>query len=291
MESHLHPKTQRLREVLELRNSTPAPIQRYGQLAEDFFGKQAGRMDRGAVETYLLALKKGGASANYLRWNFSALRAIFQALEKPWPFNRRDIPKGEEPKRPHFRMEEVEALIRAAQQMGARECALVRVAAITGCRRIELSRMNRADIEKGSVLIRTAKRGSRRARPLDPATLRAVNAWLGTRKDRNPALWVGGMDSAGRFIPNGSRLSPNGVSNVFAEIRKAAGKGSKGAGIHALRRGLVTLLRREGMSEAEIRDLMGWAEGSPMVGVYSRLEPGEAEGHLKAVHPFFRRGR
>ena len=261
---------------LEFRGSSPNTIRQYSFIVKNFldFTKKKKDFTKSDVEGYILHLKRKGVGANTQKLNFDVIHILYKALGLTWAFERREHPKTAEPERPFFTYEEMKKLLKTAKRSSKRGYALLRLSAATGARREEIQRLNRKDFKEGK--LKTVKHGNPRFIDLDPETHRALDEYIKTRDDKDSALFVGKR----------GRLSTTMMTMIFKGIREEAGIRKK-TGFHGMRRGMVTMLHKEGMSEKEITELMGWRT-STMVHTYIRLTPGEVHEKFKKIHPFYK---
>ncbi len=121
----------------------------------------------------------------FLRWAALVEELIDERIPK-----RLRMPRKEKPIREPFTVEEVEALLEAAQasgwrgretHMAARDYALMMVAFDTGCRAGELCNMKIGDLKGERIAVRMAKNGRGRMVPISEATRQAIEAWMEQR--------------------------------------------------------------------------------------------------------------
>lgn len=269
---------EKFRIYLEARGSSEGTVKRYLREAERFLEFTEGKTSKGDLLRFLASKKSG----THKQWLYSLLKSFFNAIDKEWPLQK--TPSKSKPKRPYFTLKETRKLLstigegmeKGIRPFNLRDQVLIHVAAITGCRRRELMDTNRKDYRDGRLYIKTAKRGEPRWRLLDPYTRELMEKYLESRKDDDPAMFVGGQ----------GRLSDVQLSRILKLYLKKAGVYKPRSGFHSFRRGVVTILHRRGMSEKEIQEYGGWK--SPfMVHEYIQLEPLEVEEKVKELHPFF----
>ena len=233
---------------------------------------------REAVEAFLAFKRREGCGAQYRRWLFAVLSSFFRRVGWEWPFSEGDRIPAEEPSRPFYTREEMERLIEASKNFGLREQALVRLSCTLGLRRIELHLLDKADYDPqtGILYVRTAKHGKRRRHHLDPETRKILEAYLATRRDKNPAMFKGRR----------GRLSLRMLNHILEQVRNEAGINKPRAGYHACRRGLVTQLHKLGATEKELQEWMGWKTPT-MPHLYIQLTPHEVEQKIAKIHPLY----
>ena len=128
-----------------------------------------------------------------------------------------------------------------------RDRAIISFLAATGCRISEATGLNRdsVDLTKLECVVRGKGNKERRV-DLDAGTGMLLGEYLKTRKDDNPALFVG---------LRGERLRPNGVRYMMTELAKRAGVDHVHP--HKFRRTLATELARHGMPIQEVAAVLG----------------------------------
>lgn len=147
-----------------------------------------------------------------------------------------------------------------------RDMAICQVLLNCGIRLSELVSLDKSDVltseRKGEIIVRYGKGNKERSIPLNPETRRAINKYLETRTDDNPAL----------FLSNrGSRISARTVQHIFSKYN---------VNVHALRHTFITRLVRNNEDFSLIQSLSGHSSAD-MVMRYSA--PTE-EDKLNAVN-------
>jgi integrase len=274
---------------LKGRGRTDDTIQRYVQLAQAFTAsvgpKRYGRND---LHGYLAELREKGVGRNYLRFVIYGLKDYFRYLEVPWPLDRSDVPKGEEPKRPFFNLERTVKILSYVDtgNVDLRNRCIFHVAAEAGPRRSELRGFDREDVsfKDGTdenckaIYVRPGKRNKPGWRPLSDSTLALLREYLDGRKDDLKPLFLS---------PRGDRLCTADLSYIFHSVvdKVFPEEDLHGYGWHTMRRGLVTMLGKN-VSTKEKQEFLGWLTPTmPMI--YEQLERGEVEAHVRRIHPLF----
>jgi len=266
----------RFRRTLEARNLPQQTISLYINVAEKFV-KTVGikpAYTKDDVTTFLSEQKRLGKKGATLRFYFSALKRFFKAMGLTWDFDVGDAPKIEEQTQPIFEKEEVEAMEKVAASRGLRDLAILRLAYTVGPRRIELHRLDRTDYRRPEIYIKTAKHGNPVWTPLDEKTCNVLDAYLATRHDRNPAMFVRGKGK--------SRLSPRALSDILRSIREEAGVKKPRAGFHGLRRRQVTDLDEAGVTPKQITVFKGWKDDRTVLR-YTKPKPDKVKEKIREI--------
>ncbi|MEM3736878.1 MAG: tyrosine-type recombinase/integrase [Candidatus Bathyarchaeia archaeon] len=112
------------------------------------------------------------------------------------------------------------------------------------------------------------------------AAVPALASWLSIhtlRGDPNAPLWVG-LGSVGRYEP----LSYSGIRALLRRLARRAGL-NKRVYSHLLRHTRATGLAAM-LTEAQMKELLGWVHGSDMPSVYVRLSGRDVDGALLRAH-------
>lgn len=259
---------------LRFRGLKEASIYRYMRIVEMFAGSGKPLTRAGVIQFREEYLAK--STGTYQRWCMQVLKEYFEVSSILWPFRKSELPKTSRPSRPYFTEEKIGEFLKKASR-NPLDHAILRVAAVLGCRREELVTTQKVDFKGSTLRIRTAKGGVERVRKLDPETSRVLRVYLESRKDESPALFVN---------EKGMPLTPDAISVRMRVYIKALGMPAR-TGLHAVRRGAVTWLYEAGMREKEIQELIGWK--SPfMVHEYIQLVPGRLEDAAMERNPLTR---
>lgn len=140
---------------------------------------------------------------------------------------------------------EFEKLIRACKTI--RDTAIIHFLSSTGCRISEMTSLNRdsVDLFKLECIVH-GKGNKERTVFLSAVAGLVLNEYLRSRKDDNPALFIGLRKE---------RLEPGGVRYMLKELAKEAGV--KHVHPHKFRRTRATELCRHGMQIQEVAKLLG----------------------------------
>lgn len=213
------------------------------------------------VQEFLDYEIKQGKSNNTLRLHYFALKNALGTLgvdisEIPSP----DIDEAEV-KRPRFSKEEIAALIQSAKELG-KVCVKAMVfSSVYGMRRLEIARHRRNDIDfkDKTLLVRTAKKGK-------------------TRKHLIP-------DELVKYLPDMSMPTIETLSrSTFPKIAEKAKVDYKQRSWHAIRRALVSDLKKNGCHNDKIITFLRWKTGS-MLDTYHLISP-EEDLPVFEVHPY-----
>ena len=263
---------QKFKETLGFHDASEQTLKRYPYVIKDFINytkkEDASEIDKDDVISYMMHLRRRGWGGNYRTFVFSVLRLFFESLEKPWQFSRKEGPKPVAPYRPWFTLEEVEKLLEVARSKKPKVHALVRIAALTGPRRAELANLKWGDYSFPKLRFETLKHGEIVDRIIDFETKDALDPM---------------EKKKGRIFD----ISNVQMSSIFKGIKEEAGINKEKAGVHSLRRSLVTFLADAGLSDSKIGRYLGWKQASniPMIDIYRQLDPKELQKEVVKVHP------
>ena len=175
--------------------------------------------------------------------------------------------------------EELKTLIEATEN--PRDRALILTHYESGCRigeTLSLKILNVQFDQYGATLIVDGKTGPRRVRVIVAAP--ALSSWLNIhplRNDLNAPLWVG-VGTVGRYEP----LNYDGVRALLKRLAKKTGL-NKRLYTHLLKHTRATELANI-LTEAQMKELLGWVQGSDMPSVYVHLSGREVDGALLKAH-------
>ena len=175
--------------------------------------------------------------------------------------------------------EELKMLIEATEN--PRDRALILSHYESGCRigeTLSLKILNVKFDQHGAVLIVDGKTGPRRVRVIAAAS--ALASWLNIhplRNDLNAPLWVG-VGTVGRYEP----LNYDGVRALLKRLAKRAGL-NKRIYTHLLRHTRATELANI-LTEAQMKELLGWVQNSDMPSVYVHLSGRDVDAALLRAH-------
>ena len=175
--------------------------------------------------------------------------------------------------------EELKKLAEAAEN--PRDRALILIHYESGCRigeTLSLRIMHVAFDKHGAVLMVDGKTGPRRVRII--ASAPALASWLSMhplRNDSNAPLWVG-VGTVGR----NEALLYNGARAMLRRLVKKAGL-HKRIYTHLMRHSRATELANF-LTEAQMKELLGWVQGSDRASTYVHLCGRDVDGALLAAN-------
>ncbi|MBI5229513.1 tyrosine-type recombinase/integrase [Candidatus Micrarchaeota archaeon] len=176
-------------------------------------------------------------------------------------------------------VEEVEKLANATTN--ARDKALILVLYESGCRIGELLYLKLKNVQfdnYGAILLVNGKTGSRRVRVI--VSVQLLSLWLQEHSDKeNPEayLWPGRL---GRY--NGVPCSYPSVLAMLASAKKATGI-RKRVHPHLFRHSRATALACK-LTEAQMKEYFGWAQGSEMASTYVHLSGRDVDSTLLQMY-------
>jgi len=279
MATVLLPSEQRIldnhRQNLTLRQVAPETMQRYMNIATDYLVSQGGWSREDIIE-FMENYRKD--STTYQRFIWYGVKALFESREATWPMNKRETPKISKPTQRFLTFEQAERFLEFAKT-DSLEYALVRVDAVTGARRKELSDCLFSNYSRPTLRIGGAKGSEERVRTLDSETCDALDAYIKVREQK---------DSPYLFTSSSGKIGVTALSKIFTNVKKKMPELGKGYGWHAIRRGVVTWLFNAGMREKEIQEALGWKSPS-MPSKYIQLTSSEVEERIQETHPLFKK--
>lgn len=280
-----NPKLEKLKERLSgTRQRAAGTVTTYIDTAKRFLDwLQDEELTRGSIDKYFAWRRGNNISELTLKKEFFHLKKLFLANEIAWTFDKDDVPLSEDdPFQPALTESQVNQLIEAAPAYTKAECFYLSVSTTFGCRRIELSRINKRMVTDNTIQILTAKHGLKRTH-LIPDPLRPLFESYHMKEH-----------------------TETGLSSMFKRIvKKADMELISGYGWHSIRRCLDTLsdyfLAKNDLPPSLWADFVGWAKttrgvrytGAAMAGVYSHPEimsddPYRIDRLIYPVHPFLK---
>jgi integrase len=175
--------------------------------------------------------------------------------------------------------EDVKKLVNAADN--TRDKALIFALYESGCRVGEIAsrRIKHIQFDKyGAVVIVEGKTGMRRIRLV--SSVPALSAWLDCHPEKdNPEapLWIG-LGSRNK----GDALDYKAVSGIFKRTAERSGV-KKRSNPHLFRHSRATFLANH-LTESQLKEVFGWAQGSDMAAVYVHLSGRDTDNAILHVN-------
>lgn len=237
------------------------------------------------VRSWRLQLNRNGnlskATQNY---HLVALRALLAWLAKKnissLPSEKIDLPGVDEPEVVFLQSEAVAKLLAAPGEKsprGKRDSAILETLFSTGLRVAELVSLDRADVENREEVSVLGKGKKRRVVFLSPTAQTRIAAYLKTRHDEDPALFV--REKGSEHASN--RLTVRSIQRLIQHYANLAGV-AEHVTPHTLRHTFATDLLQSGADLRAVQTLLGH---SSVVTTqrYTHL----TDTHLKEVHQAF----
>jgi integrase len=252
-------------------------------------GKSLGQLDKKDMENLISRINESGYADNTKHDIKIIVKKYFQWLrgceedEHEYPEEVRWIKAVLRKKRllPEALLtaEELKMLIEATENQ--RDRALILTHYESGCRigeTLSLKIIHVAFDQYGAVLIVDGKTGPRRVRVIAAAP--ALASWLSIhplRNDPNAPLWVG-VGTVGRHEP----LNYEGARALFRRLARKTGL-KKRVYSHLMRHTRATELANI-LTEAQMKEHLGWVQGSDMPSVYVHLSGRDVDSALLKAH-------
>jgi integrase/recombinase XerD len=266
---------------LEFRSKSKETYNRFKYVVQKFieFTKKDANYDKKDIVTYIVALKRNGCSESYQRFIFYVLKSFYQSNKIPWEFRPKEAPPESTHVTPFLTVEQGQKMMELAK-VKLRDYIILRIGMTLGLRRIEIRDLNRKDyVPPKLFVLDTAKHGNPRPLDVDYETIQALNSYLSKRTDNDEALFVSNQVK---------RFSLVGLSDIFTKYKKMAGIKGERMGMHSMRRGLATGLRKAGMGTDDITKFMGWKTPF-MVNRYIQISGQEISEKVRRVNPFLKK--
>jgi integrase/recombinase XerD len=219
-----------------------------------------GRLTPDILRRYLIYLEESGHNPGGVHGFYRAVHAfLFWFEEETEPDNwKNPVRRVRAPKLPQEQIEPVsmatvKALVNACPKTfyGLRDRAAVYFLLDTGARASECLCVNLADVDQvsGAVLVREGKGRKPRTVFLAQTARRALRAYLKTRTDNSPALWV---------TDERERLTYSGLRGIVRRLSERANV--EQPALHDFRRAFALACLRNGMDIYSLQNLMGHAD-------------------------------
>lgn len=259
----------------ELLKKAPTTYTRYKSVVSRFLGRCGLKERYSPEEVNDFFGNLGGKDDHYLAFCRAALAWLSRAMGMDIPLpDRFKIDDARAVKRRReltLSHDEVKRLVEHAKSADPLTCSALALSTTYGMRRVEISRVEPGDIdtESGLIVIRTAKSGRARELPIPEE----IKPYLGWSSDFG---------------------SESELSSLFVDSCGRAGVGyRKGMGFHAIRRSLLSALRRvriepeyAGLWPLALQSFFGWS-GSGMVDLYSSgISDWDSSRLVLKHHPF-----
>lgn len=206
------------------------------------------------LRSFLFHAAKDAASATLAR-HIAALRAFFRwalktGLIQASPAEGLETPKVGRRLPKHLSTPQVAQLLESppVSEQPLRDQAVLEVMYGGGLRVSEVAGLDRSDIllDQGLLLVRHGKGNKDRRVPIGPIGCEAVQAWLQTRTDDDPALFLNAK---------GQRISARTLHRIVEKAGRA--NGIAGLHPHALRHSYATQMLDAGADLRSIQELLG----------------------------------
>ncbi|HET8627396.1 MAG TPA: tyrosine-type recombinase/integrase [Thermomicrobiales bacterium] len=175
----------------------------------------------------------------------------------------------------------------AAAAGNPRDHAILTLFAFAGLRLNELVMLDRDDVDfaQKRITVRFAKGGKWRRLGLHPRAERALRAYLATRDDDNPALFLsrkGPSDAAARRPGAKGRLGRFAIEDLLAKYVAAADLGRKHVTPHCLRHTFATTLWRQTRDIQLVQRALGHSRITTTT-IYMHLDDDQMSNAMMAV--------
>ena len=250
----------------------------YSRIIERFLEYSGGDYSKASVIDFI---QSDNWEDNSRAYYFKIIKRFFEALGWDWEFAKREGPRTKVTRPPAISEDDAGRLLALAKKRSPLDFAMFRILAITCMRDDELCRLSRANYKRPELTIDLGKGELYRTMSLDTETTDALDAYLATREDESPALFVGEKTL--------ERIRTEVVYHKFKRYARLLKFDQRKMGTHSIRRGVTTWLSKGGMSLKEIQEFGGWLT-IEMPARYIRLGHTEVEEKAKKVHPLIKRG-
>ena len=259
----------------------------------DHLSTQAGVQDIEAVSTpmvrsWIVELKRNGLANNTIARRIHALRAFWRYLLQVGtadadPLQGIATPKRERSLPSYLRMEELRAILNAAQRhqnafIAFRNYAMMAVCIYTGVRRSELINLRMSDVNLADGLLQVRGKGSKwRVIPLADEARQAIADWLEMRPTSclHDYLFT---------TVRGNRVHPSRMQRIWEAVYERSGIQREAVSLHTLRHSAATILLQSGVCDVvQIQRLLGHSR-LDTTAIYLHLEPADLR-HAMMEHP------
>jgi len=269
------PKLEKLEQALKFKGRSDRTVYSYLLLVERFIDTIGSKDEYTKLDIMEFINSLGNVSNTYKAWAIAVLKRFWlDVLDEKFPLQG-EGPRIEVKPQPFVSPDEIDMLLRLSEH-NPRDHAMVQLFIDTGMRRSELCNLNRDSYKNGELLIKLSKGEEYRTVKLSQEADEALNKYLATRRDKNPAMF--------RPMRGHKRIHPDIVTQTMKKYFKLAGTDELGKGAHSYRRGVVTDLAKKGMSDLLIAKWGGW-KSVAMVSRYSQLTSGDIDAKVKELKP------
>ena len=273
----------RIEDYLLSSGSTGSTLEKYNDIFNEYYVDAEDLWSRDFLTRHLADKARMGNNGNSLRSQFYTIKTFFVANEKPFPLDKRQVPKKVPKQKPKFTEDQMALLEKVAEASNIRDLAIIRVCEELGNRRTEMVNINVDDYHRPFLILRTLKHGRIVKRELSPSTCDIIERWLRVRSsDYTPMDQAMFTHLRGKEV---SRISARGLSEILQRIRGEAGVNLRYAGFHAIRRARVSAYRDSGLSGEEVTQIMGWEDPSTYL-EYSMPDEELTAEKAKLLNPF-----
>ena len=208
------------------------------------------------LEASLAALRDGGAAPSYIHQHYRVARTFFKWLVSEEEIDKSPADRLSEPIVPPKLVpvitdEDLNKILNCCKGRdfrSRRDNALIRLLADTGCRREEVARMLRSDLDLSAMSAVVLGKGRKpRAVYFSAQTAETLARYLRARTDEYNALWVG------RRGP----LQPRAIHTIVRTRGERAG--IPGLFPHMLRHRFASEFLERGGTEGDLMRLAGWS--------------------------------
>lgn len=201
---------ERFEEHLLAFNKTESTISSYLRVVNEYLelNPEPEPFDKEHIRHYLAEKRRQGCKGNTLRNRFYILRAFFNALEKPWPLPKKEVPEESTPEQPMFTLEEMSQMEQVAKKRGPRDYAIIMLENTVGLRRVEIRNLDIDDYNRPWLLVRTGKKGRVVRRELDSHTCDALDQWVKVRRRKRRQVDADAMFIRGHPRPQAQPQRP-----------------------------------------------------------------------------------
>jgi integrase/recombinase XerD len=227
------------------------------------------------IEKWVEYMQSLGHQPSTTKTCLTHLRCVFKCLKKKeyQVIDWRDIELPKVPRKKHVVLDysEVQEMIDAATN--PRDKAIVSCLFATGCRISELLNLNRGDIQNGEAVV--LGKGSK-LRPVffDKTALEALQAYLDTRHDNIPALFVSGQYR---------RITVCRVEQILHVLAATAGI-EKNVTPHVFRHSTITDYIQNGAPMGIVQRMAGHSSIKTTMDIYTHVSDNTLRDVAKRYH-------